>query len=208
MDYDLGKEDALQSSPKLPLFNTLRNIYTRLSFNKKDYQELTKAKDNKEDKDKVEELPNLKRSRSKVVYRRDSLLRSSGRLTKKTLKAIYQLKPYRAFKIGNQNIYKLTLKRPLNVLKSAARKSRPLEPPISNIKASNNNIREPKNTPTKASKRYRKELDSSPALAIATFLINVVILFNNKKLLITNSNNQVTTGIKEGLPPYTEPEQT
>ena len=78
----------------------------------------------------------------------------------------------------------MTLKRPLNVLKSAARKSRPLEPPISDIKASNNNIREPKNTPTKASKRYRKELDSSPAPAIATFLINVVILFNNKKLLI------------------------
>jgi hypothetical protein len=78
----------------------------------------------------------------------------------------------------------LTLKRPLNILKSAARKSRPLKPPISNIKASNNSIRELIKTPTKASKRYRKELDSSPAPAITTFLINIVVLFNNKKLLI------------------------
>jgi hypothetical protein len=40
IDYNLGKEDALgiqlQSSPKLPLFNTLRNIYTQPSFNKED----------------------------------------------------------------------------------------------------------------------------------------------------------------------------
>lgn len=78
----------------------------------------------------------------------------------------------------------MTLKRPLNVLKSAARKSRPLEPPISDIKASDNSIREPKKTPTKASKRYRKEFDSSLVLAIATLLINAVILFNNKRLLI------------------------
>jgi hypothetical protein len=78
----------------------------------------------------------------------------------------------------------LTLKRPLNILKLAARKSRPLEPPISNIKAFKNNIREVKKTSTKASKRYRKELNSLPVLAIATLLINIVILFNNKKLLI------------------------
>ena len=93
MDYDLGKEDALsiqlQSSPKLPLFNTLRNIYTQPSFNKEDNQELpTKAKDDKEDKDKVEKLPNLKRSRPKAVYRGGGPLRSSSRLTKKTLKAV------------------------------------------------------------------------------------------------------------------------
>ena len=40
MDYDLGKEDALgiqlRLSPELPLFNTLRNIYTLPSFNKED----------------------------------------------------------------------------------------------------------------------------------------------------------------------------
>jgi len=88
---------------------------------------------------------------------------------------------------------KRPLKRPLNALKSAARKSRPLEPPISDIKASNNSIREVKKTPTKASKRCRKELDSLPALAIATFLINIVVLFDNKKLLILSlvkkSNN-------------------
>jgi hypothetical protein len=78
----------------------------------------------------------------------------------------------------------LILKRLLNILKSAARKSRPLEPPIFNSKASNNSIRELKKTPTKAGKCYRKELNSLPALAIATFLINIVILFNNKKLLI------------------------
>jgi len=38
MDYDLGKEDALgmqlRLSPKLPSFNTLRNIYILPSFNK------------------------------------------------------------------------------------------------------------------------------------------------------------------------------
>ena len=78
----------LQSSPKLPSFNTLRNIRTMLNFNKEDNQELpTKAKDDKEDKDKVEELPNLKGSRPKVVYRGGGLLRSSGRLIKKILKA-------------------------------------------------------------------------------------------------------------------------
>jgi hypothetical protein len=77
------------------------------------------------------------------------------------------------------------LVKPLNILKLKTRKSRRLEPPISNIKASNNSIRELKKTPTKAGKRYRKELlNSSLALAIATFIINVVILFNYKKLLI------------------------
>ena len=39
IDYDLGEEDALsiqlRSSPKLPLFNTLRNIYRLFSSNKK-----------------------------------------------------------------------------------------------------------------------------------------------------------------------------
>jgi hypothetical protein len=81
------------------------------------------------------------------------------------------------------NKHKSTLKRLLNALKLAARKSRPLEP-ISDIKALDDSIRELIKTPTKASKRRGKELDSSLALAIATFLINVVILFNNKKLLI------------------------
>ena len=73
IDYNLGKKDALsiqfQLSPKLPLFNTQRNIYALLNFNKEGNQGLpTKAEDNKEDKDEVEELPNLKRSRPKVVY--------------------------------------------------------------------------------------------------------------------------------------------
>jgi hypothetical protein len=83
-------------------------------------------------------------------------------------------------------MHKSTLKRSSNALKSAARKSRPLEPPISDIEASNNSIRELKKTPTKASKRRRKELDSLPAPAIATFLMNIVVLFNNKKLLISS----------------------
>ena len=62
-----------------------------------------------------------------------------------------------------------------------------MEPPISNIKASDDSIRELAKTPTKASKRYKKELDSSLAPAIATFLMNIIILFNNKKLLILSS---------------------
>jgi len=188
MDYNSGKEDALsiqlQSSPKLPSFDTMRNIHTLLGFNKEDNQELpTEAKDDEEDKEEVEELSNPKRSRPKVVYRGGGPPRSSGRSIKKTLKAASQ--------IGNQNTHKSTSKRPLkrpsNASKSAARKSRPLKPPISNIKASNNSIREVKKTPTKASKHYRKELDSLPAPAIATFLMNIVILFNNKKLLISSS---------------------
>jgi len=40
MDYDSGEEDALgmqlQSSPKLPLFDTMRNIHALLGFNKED----------------------------------------------------------------------------------------------------------------------------------------------------------------------------
>jgi hypothetical protein len=40
MDYDLGEEDALsmqlQLSPKLPSFNTLRNIRALPNFNKED----------------------------------------------------------------------------------------------------------------------------------------------------------------------------
>ena len=84
-------------------------------------------------------------------------------------------------------MYKSTSKRPLNALKSATRKSRPLEPPISDIEAFNNSIKESKKTPTKASKRHKKELNSSPVPAITTFLINVVVLFNNKKLFISSS---------------------
>ena len=103
-------------------------------------------------------------------------------------------------------------KRPLNALKSAVRKSRPLKPPISNIKASDDSIREVKKTPTKASKHYRKELNSSPVLVIATFLINIVILFNNKKLLISNSVkklNNLLFGLivinkQEGVKKYTK----
>ncbi len=96
MDYDLGEEDMLsiqlQLSPKLPLFDTLRNIYILLGFNKEDNQELpTKAEDDKEDEDEVEELLSLKRSRPKVVYWGGGLLRSSGRSTKKTLKAASQI---------------------------------------------------------------------------------------------------------------------
>ena len=73
-----------------------------LSFNKEGNQELpTKAEDNKENEDEVEELLNPKRSRPKVVYGGGSPLRSSGRLTKKTLKAVSQLKPYKASQIGN-----------------------------------------------------------------------------------------------------------
>ena len=62
-----------------------------------------------------------------------------------------------------------------------------MEPPISDIEAFNNSIRESKKTLTKASKRHRKELDSLPALAITTFLMNVIVLFNNKKLFISSS---------------------
>ena len=40
MDYNLGEEDALSMqlrlSPKLPSFNTLRNIYTLPNFDKED----------------------------------------------------------------------------------------------------------------------------------------------------------------------------
>ena len=92
MDYDLGEEDVLsmqlQLSPELPSFDTLRNIYALPSFNKEDNQELpTEAKDDEEDEDEAEELPNPKRSRPKAVYGGGGLLRSSGRLTKKTPKA-------------------------------------------------------------------------------------------------------------------------
>jgi hypothetical protein len=77
------------------------------------------------------------------------------------------------------------LVKPLNAPKLITGKSRRLEPPISDIKASNDSIRELEKTPTKAGKRCRKELlDSSPALAVATFMMNVVVLFDYKKLLI------------------------
>ena len=79
------------------------------------------------------------------------------------------------------------LKRPSNALKLAARKIRPLKPPISDSEASDNSIGELKKTPTKAGKRCRKELDSSLAPAIATFLMNIIVLFDNKKLLILSS---------------------
>ena len=69
-----------------------------------------------------------------------------------------------------------------------ARKSRRLKPPISNIKALDSSIREFKRTPTKASKRHRKKLFNSLLVpAIATFMMNVVVLFNYKKLLILSS---------------------
>ncbi len=122
-----------------------------------------------------------------MVYGGGGLPRSSSRLTKKTLKAVSQLKPYKVSQIGNQNTHKSISKRPLNASKSAARKSRPLKPPISNIEAFDNSIKEFKKTPIKASKCYKKELDSSPAPAIATFLMNVIVLFNNKKLFISSS---------------------
>ena len=78
-------------------------------------------------------------------------------------------------------------KRLLNALKFIIRKSRPLKPPISNIKALNNSIRELKKTFIKASKCYKKELNFLLVLAITTFLINIIILFNNKKLFILSS---------------------
>ena len=81
----------------------------------------------------------------------------------------------------------MILKRPLNVLKLVTRKIRPLEPLISNSEAFNNSIGEFKKTPTKAGKCCRKEFNSSPAPAIVTFLMNIVVLFNNKKLLILSS---------------------
>ena len=126
-----------------------------------------------------------------MVYGGGSLLRSSGRLTKKTLKAVSQLRPHRASQIRNQNKHKLILKRllkrPSNALKLAIRKSRPPEPPIFNIGAFNNSIRELIKTFIKASKCYRKKLNSLPVPAIAIFLMNIIVLFNNKKLLILNS---------------------
>ena len=113
MDYDSGKEDALsmqlRSSPELPSFDTLRNIHALLNFDEEGNQGLpTEAKDDKEgnqglptkaeddeededvkeDEDEVEELPNPKRSRPKVVYGGGGPLRSSGRSIKKTLKAL------------------------------------------------------------------------------------------------------------------------
>jgi hypothetical protein len=82
-------------------------------------------------------------------------------------------------------MHKLILVKPLNAPKSITRKSRRPEPPISNIKALNSSIRELKRTPTKASKCLRKELfNSLLAPAITTFIINIVVLFNYKKLLI------------------------
>jgi len=80
------------------------------------------------------------------------------------------------------------LVKPSNAPKLITGKSRRPEPPISNIKTSNDSIRELKKTPTKAGKRHRKELlNSSLAPAVATFIINVVVLFNYKKLLISSS---------------------
>ena len=77
--------------------------------------------------------------------------------------------------------------KPLNALKLIIGKSRRPKPPISNIKASNDSIRELKKTPIKASKRYRKELlNSLLVLAVVTFIMNIVVLFNYKKLLILN----------------------
>ena len=84
-------------------------------------------------------------------------------------------------------MYKSTSAKPSNAPKSTTGKSRCPEPPISNIEALDSSIREFKRTPTKASKCHRKELlNSLPVPAVATFMINVVVLFNYKKLLIVS----------------------
>ena len=108
-------------------------------------------------------------------------------------------------------MHKLTSAKPSNVLKLITGKSRRPEPPISNIKASDDSIRELKKTFTKAGKCYRKELlNSLPVLAVATFIINVVVLFNYKKLLVSSlikkSDNMlfglITINKKEGAQKY------
>ena len=82
-------------------------------------------------------------------------------------------------------MHKLMSAKPLNAPKLTTGKSRRPEPPTSDIKASDNSIRELKKTPTKAGKCRRKELfNSLPVLAVATFIMNIVVLFNYKKLLI------------------------
>jgi len=106
MDYNSGEEDALslqlELSPILPLINSLHKMYTSLDFNKEDDQELpTKAEDNKEDEGEVEELLPPRSRKAKVVFEGGSLLRSSSRATRKTLKAVSKLKPHRASRIGN-----------------------------------------------------------------------------------------------------------
>ena len=82
----------------------------------------------------------------------------------------------------------------VNTLKSIIGKSRRPKPCIFNIEAFNNNIKDFKKTFIKASKHYKKEfLNSLLILAVATFIINIIILFNYKKLLILSlvkkSNN-------------------
>jgi len=106
IDYNSGEEDALslqlELSPTLPLINSLHKMHASLNFNKEDNQELpTEAKDNKEDEGEVEELLSPRSRKAKVVFKGGSLLRSSGRATRKTLKAVSKLKPYRASQIGN-----------------------------------------------------------------------------------------------------------
>ena len=56
----------------------------------------------------------------------------------------------------------------LNVLKLIIKKRKCLEPPISNIKAFNNCIKELKKTFIKAGKRYKKELNSSLYTLVGT----------------------------------------
>ena len=193
MDYDSGEEDALglqfELSPILPSIDSLHKMHASLDSNREDDQELpAEAEDDEEDEGEVEELPPLRSRKAKVVFEGGFLLRSSGRATRKTLKAASQLKPHRASQIGNQYMHKSTSAKPSNAPKSTTRKSRRPEPPISDIEASDDSIRELKKTPTKASKCYRKELlNSSLAPAVATFIINIVVLFNYKKLFILSS---------------------
>ena len=108
-------------------------------------------------------------------------------------------------------MHKLMSAKPLNALKLITGKSRRPEPPISNIKASDDSIKELKKTPIKAGKYYRKELlNSLLVLAVATFIMNIIILFNYKKLfilsLIKKSDNMlfglITINKKEGAQKY------
>ena len=72
-------------------------MYPSLNFNQEDDQELpTEAEDDEEDEGEVEELLLPRSRKAKVVFEGGSLLRSSSRATRKTLKAASKLKPYRA----------------------------------------------------------------------------------------------------------------
>ena len=102
IDYNSGEEDVLglqlELSPILPSIDSPYKMHASLNFNREDDQELpAKAKDNKEDEGEVKELLLPRSRKAKVVFKGGSLLKSSGRVTRKTLKAASQLKPYRAF---------------------------------------------------------------------------------------------------------------